>query len=539
MWYARLCEPLRPGAPRRTAVGIACAVLVVAGTTPCAAQAPAGGGRAAPANRPNVLWIMAEDIAPDIGSYGTPLVRTPNLDRLARQGVRYTNAFTTSPICSPSRSALATGMYQTTIGAHNHGTVPRVTLPPGVRPITHLLREAGYYTVNVQPEEPGPTPGAAGHGKTHYNFAADSLFDGRDWSQRRRDQPFFAQLTLFETHKGPGWPLARRQRQLVDPRAVALPPYYPDHPVVRDEVANYLDAIALMDGYVGEIMARLEREGLADNTVVMFFGDNGRALVRGKQWLYEGGIHVPLVVRWPGVLEPGQVDERLVSGIDIPATTLRIAGVRLPPAMQGRPFLGADAVRRDYVVAARDRADIATDRIRSVRTHRWKYIRNYLPMIPYMQINPYMEREYPTWNVLKAMHAAGRLDAVQELFLAERKPMEELYDLAADPHEVRNLAGTPAADSVLRALRATLDRWVVETGDRGARMEDPLDVFRAYYDTLDPGAVRPDRRESAVAAYYGTRGPTRGTAAAGTGASRGARAGGRDSSSTSRRGTRP
>jgi arylsulfatase A-like enzyme len=422
--------------------------------------------------------------------------------------VRYTRAFTTSPICSPSRSALATGMYQTSIGAHQHRTVPRVPLPPGVRPITHLLREAGYYTVNVRPPDAPQNAGAAGNGKTDYNFVADSLFDGSDWRGRAPGQPFFAQLTIFETHRGAGWPLARTQTRLVDPRAVALPPYLPDHPVVRDELANYQDAVHLLDGFVGDVLARLEREGLAGNTVVLFFADNGRPLVRSKQWLYDGGVHVPLLVRWPGVLPAGAVDDRLVSGIDVPATTLRIAGVPLPPAMQGRPFLGPDAVRRPFVVSARDRADVATDRIRSVRTERWKYIRNYFPMIPYMQANPYMEREYPTWELLKALGARGRLDATQRQFLAPRKPVEELYDLQADPHEVRNLAGRPAQDSVLRALRGVLDRWVQETGDRGNELEDPLAVFRSHFNTTDVKEVRPERRASARAVYFGTAGDT-------------------------------
>jgi arylsulfatase A-like enzyme len=508
-----------PGVLGRTARAVAAVACAVLGAPRAVAQAgaPAGEARGGPA-RPNILWIVADDMGPQLGSYGERLARTPNLDRLAREGVRYTHAYTTAPICSPSRSALATGMYQTTIGAHQHRTVPRAPLPPGVRPVTHLLREAGYFTVNVRPPRPGPTPGAAGNGKTDYNFTADSLFDGSDWRERRPGQPFFAQLTIFETHKGAGWPLARRQRELVDPRAVALPPYYPDHPVVRDEVANYLDAVHLLDGFVGDVLARLAREGLAENTLVFFFADNGRPLVRSKQWLYDGGVHVPLVVRWPGVLAPGAVDDRLVSGIDIPATTLRAAGVGLPPGMQGRPFLGPGAVRREYVVTARDRADVATDRIRGVRTARWSYMRNYYPMIPYMQVNPYMEREYPTWTLLARLGAAGRLDDVQRRFLADRKPVEELYDVQADPHEVRNLAGSPAQDSVLRALRAVLDRWVVDTKDRGGEGEDPLAVFRAHFDATDVGAVPAARREGARRVYFGRAAPDAPAAGAAPGA---------------------
>lgn len=461
------------------------------------------------ADRPNILWIIAEDIGPQLGCYGASLVRTPNVDRLAEEGVRYTNVYTTSPVCSPSRSALITGMYQTSIGAHNHRTRDPRPLPPPVRPITDYFREAGYYTVNPHPEEKDKTPGAAGSGKTDLNFLGEEeVFDGRDWNEREPGQPFFAQLTIKESHSGPGWELARQQDDLVDPEQVELPPYYPDHPVVRDEVANYLDAINLMDTYVGEVLQRLEDEGIADNTVVIFFSDNGQGLVRGKQFCYDTGIHVPLIIRGPvGKLTPGTVDDQLISGIDIAATSLQIAGIRPPEHMHGRDVLRPYTEERRYIVSARDRDDICVDRIRCVRTKRFKYIRNFFPMIPYTQLNPYMAREFPTWNTLKDLHASGELNEAQSLFMADRKPVEELYDLAADPHEVNNLIDQEEYASTLVMMREILDDWIETTGDQGAVIEDPLTVFRSYYGSLDPDEARPERRRRAYRAYYGEFGP--------------------------------
>src|SRR4051812_6474855 len=272
-------------------------------------------GRAATADRPNILFILAEDIGPHLSCYGEPLVKTPRLDALAARGVRYTHAFTTAPVCSASRSALMTGMYQTTIGAHNHRTWQwnKQLLPPGVRTICDYFRDAGYYTVNLAPGGSGKAKknlpaapnglkitGPLGNGKTDFNFLSDHpFFDGNDWTQRKDGQPFFAQVTINETHKGDGWPMARQSPDRVtpvDPNKIKLPPYYPDHPIARDEYANYLDAIALMDSYVGDLLARLEREGLAKNTIVVFIGDNGQCQFRSKQFLYDGGIQIPLLI---------------------------------------------------------------------------------------------------------------------------------------------------------------------------------------------------------------------------------------------------
>jgi N-sulfoglucosamine sulfohydrolase len=436
-------------------------------------------------SRPNILWILAEDIGPHLSCYGEPLVKTPNLDRLSSQGARYTHAFTTAPVCSASRSAMATGMYQTSIGAHNHRTFDKKALGAPVRHICEYLREAGYFTVLNAPPKGGKSSlgqgtGAWGAGKTDYNFLVDQPFDGSDWAQRPAGKPFFAQLTIQESHKGIGWPLGRQHTARIDPAKIQLPPYYPDHPVARDEYANYLEAVQLMDRYAGEVLARVDKEGIADNTVVFFSGDNGQCLFRSKQFLYDGGIHVPLLVRWPGKVKAGEVKDKFVEAIDISAAILAAAGLRVPSYMHGRDFLAANAVPRPHIFAARDRCDTATERMRCVRDRQFKYIKNWLPAIPYQQSNPYKEREYPTWNLVKQLKREGKLTPEQALFAADSKPIEELYDLAADPHEVRNLAAEPAQRTRLLAMRKLVDDWVVSTNDHGFRMEDPVLIDQNY-----------------------------------------------------------
>lgn len=454
---------------RRTLLGAASAGMALPGPRP-------------EAGRPNILWILAEDISPQLGCYGEPLIQTPNLDRLAGQGVRFNKAFVTAPVCSSSRSAFATGMYQTAIGAHNHRTIHKKQLPSGVRLVSERLRDAGYFTVlsSGGPNRKRPS-GPLGSGKTDFNFQAAKPFDGWDWNQRGAGQPFFAQLTVQESHKGYGWPLARKEAPRVDQRKIELPPYWPDHPVARDEYANYLEAIQLVDRYVGDVLKRLDDERISDNTLVFFMGDNGSCLFRGKQFLYEGGIRVPLLARWPGKLKPGMVREDLVSSIDMTAATLAAAGLAVPAGMHGQDLFSAQWKPRPHIFAARDRCDIATERMRCVRDSRYKYIRNFLPAIPYMQANPYKEKEYPTWNLVKQLKVEGKLNATQLLFTADAKPVEELYDLDTDPHEVRNLAADSSQAERLSRMRRTLDSWIAEVGDQGAVMEDPVEIYESYF----------------------------------------------------------
>jgi arylsulfatase A-like enzyme len=434
-----------------------------------------GATRAAP-ERPNILWLIAEDFGPHLSSTGTPEVWTPNLDRLAAAGVRYTRCFTTAPVCSPSRSAFMTGMVQTSIGAHNHRTHrdDGVGLPDGVRLLSQWFRDAGYFTANVR--ELPASMGFRGTGKTDWNFAwpVDRPFDSDRWADLKDRGPFFAQINFQETHR------TFKAPRRADPAKVRLPAWTPDHPVAREDWARYLDAASELDRKVGLVLAQLEADGLADSTVVVFFADNGAAHVRSKQFCYDSGLHVPLIVRWPKKFpaprrfRPGTTDDRLIAAIDLAPTMLALAGAPIPPKMQGQVFLGERAAEpRPYVFGARDRCDETVFRLRTVRDARFRYIRNFTPERPFLQPNQYKERSYPVWNLLKELHAAGTLTPAQAALCAPAMPAEELYDLTADPDEVRNLAAAPEHRETLSRLRAALERWIEETGDQGAVLEPP------------------------------------------------------------------
>lgn len=436
--------------------------------------------RAAAAERPNILWLIAEDFGPDLGCYGTQQVFSPNLDRLAAQGVRYTRAYTTAPVCSASRSAFMTGMYQTTIGAHNHRSHrdDGYQLPDGVRVLSAWLHDAGYFTANLQ-KLPAAC-GFRGTGKTDWNFSYPQAFESNDWNDLKTHQPFYAQLNFQETHRKYHAP--RR----ADPAMVEIPPYYPDHPTTRADWAEYLDAASELDRKVGLLLAQLAADGLADDTIVVFFGDHGQSHVRGKQFCYEEGLHIPLVIRWaknfpaPKNYRPGAVDDRLIEAIDLAPTMLAAAGAAIPPKMQGRAFLGEHAAPpRQYAFGARDRCDETVFRLRTVRDGRYRYIRNFTPERPFLQPNAYKQRSYPVWNLLKELDAQGQLTPPQKFLTAPSMPPEELYDLAQDPHEIRNLAGSahPADRAALQRLRAALETWIVESDDQG-RTPEPPEILR-------------------------------------------------------------
>lgn len=432
--------------------------VAAAGRFGSMARASEAGGRM------NVLWLVAEDLCPDLACYGESLVRTPHCDGLAAEGERFTSAFATAPVCSPSRSAFMTAMYQTGIGAHQHRTVEKKPLPEGVKLITDLFRQAGYFTSSCQYGR-----GFGAKGKRDFNFIADRPFDGTDWRQRKEGQPFFSLVQFSETHRN----FKRDPANPVDPEKVALPPYYPDHPLARRDWADYLETIQVLDQKVGAVLERLEEDGLAGNTIVVFFSDHGRPHVRGKQFLYEGGIHVPLIVRFPDGSRAGRTTDDLVSLIDLGPACLKAVGIEPPRDLHGRDFLGKDSPRREYVVAARDRCDETFDRIRCVRTKRFKYIRNFYPHMPYTHLNLYKKRQYPVLTLMEVLHARGDLTPEQARFMACCRPFEELYDLESDPHEVRNLARDGEHKQVLEKLRAVLDKWIGETGDRGEVAEDP------------------------------------------------------------------
>ena len=424
-----------------------------------------GSGR--PAARPNIIWIITEDMSAELGCYGYPLVKTPNLDALAKGGVRYTNTFATGPVCSASRSALITAMYQTSIDAHNHRSHrdDGYTLPEPVKPITDYFRQAGYYTVSG---ELGPD-GVKGPGKTDYNFELkNKLFDATDWSSRKEGQPFFAQMMISCTHRGPIWRGAvQKHEPQIDPDKVKLPAFYPNHPVAREDWATYLESIQLMDSYVGSLLKRVKEEGLAENTVIMFTSDHGRCHVRDKQFLYDGGIKIPFIMHWPKHFKAGTVNTDLVSAIDISATALHMAGIKLPAYIEGRNIVGSGLQKRNHIIAARDRMDETVDKMRCVRTKEFKYIKNYLPNLPYMQANNYKEKQYPVWNLLKELKAQGKLTPAQALFCAPGKPAEELYDIQKDPDELVNLALLPRYAKTMVNMRGLLNNWIARTGDKG------------------------------------------------------------------------
>lgn len=431
------------------------------------------------ADRPNILWILAEDLGPQIGCYGYPMVETPNIDRLASEGVRYEHAHTTAPVCSASRSAFNVGLYQTSTGTHNHRSHRKdgYRLPSGAKLISHRLQEAGYFTANVKGEV---APGVRGMAKTDFNFNVENPFMGDHWNQRRKGQPFYAQVNFQATHKGPAFVEARKLPKLIDPAKVELPPYWPDHPVVRDEFANYLDCVNLLDRQVGGLIEALKRDGIYENTLVFFMGDNGRCLIRGKQWCYDAGTHVPMIARMPGTVKAGTVVSSPVLSLDMTATTLAAAGVALPAPFHGRPLWGAGAKPREFVVTARDRCDMTVDRIRCVRDANFAYIRNFMPERPYTQFNRYIQTQYPTLGAMKELHAAGRLKGPELLFMAGRKPDVEFYDMKSDPHEIRNLAGEISQQARIKRYEGILDAWMKETADKGRIAEPP----EAYADQM-------------------------------------------------------
>lgn len=459
----------------------------------------ARGGAAS--DQPNIFWIIGDDLGCELSCYGDRTARTPNMDRLASEGVRFTQFHTTAPVCSASRSAFNVGLYQTTTGTQNHRSHRRdgYTLPRGARLITDRLREQGYFTCNVRQI----AGGVSGDGKTDFNFNVEKPFDGTHWTQRKPGQPVYAQINFEAPHKGRMWVEARKQATLVDPAKVELPPYYPDHPVVRNEVANYYDTVRLLDRQVGVLPDALAKDNLLDNSVIFLFGDNGRCLLRGKQWLYDYGTRVPLIVRWRGVVSAGAVRSDPAISLDMTATTLAAAGIPMPEWFHGRPLFGAGAQAREFVVTARDRCDETIDRIRAVRDRRYKYVCNFMPERPYTQPNAYIEGSYPTQRVLKELHAAGKLNPVQDLWLAQSKPPVEFYDTESDPFEIRNLANSRQHAERIAKFSERLDTWIKNTGDKGGipepKEEHSISFTRwtsSRYPRVSAAAEAPERGRS-------------------------------------------
>lgn len=407
--------------------------------------------------KPNIIWLMAEDMSTDLECYGMAAVKTPNLNKMADEGIRFDNCFVTNPICSPSRSAMMVGAHQVKINAHHHRSNRDVPLDENFKPFTYWLREAGYTTILGH-------HGVMGKGrKTDMNFKAENigpwdgktkfgLFDKYDTFEKK-DQPFFAQIQLVASHRGDWWDTVREEsKHPVNPDEVVLPAYMADDPVIRLDWAKYLDQIEYLDNEVGMIFKELEEKGMADNTVVIFIGDNGRCNVRGKGYLQDPGLRIPLIVYYPKELKGAQVRKDVVSATDITASILDFAGVDIPDYMTGKPIFKSD-FKRDYVYGARDLWDEIEEKSRAVTSGKWAYIRNDKPEVPYDAHQAYLEFYRPAVHIMRRLYAEGKLDENQKPFFEPTKPKEELYDLEKDPQELHNLASNPAYSEILNQLR--------------------------------------------------------------------------------------
>ena len=439
-------------------------------------------------------------MSPRVGAFGDPVARTPNIDRLAEDGRRYTNVFTTAGVCSPSRAAIITGMHQSSFGAQHMRTLsgapyaPRPTpysvVPPHyVKTFTEYLRAAGYYTTNNYKED--------------YQFetpvtAWDESSRQAHWRNRPDpDQPFFSVFNLMTTHESRIWP-DPSEELVTDPTAVPVPPYYPDTPVVRNDIARHYDNIADMDQEVDEILRQLEEDGLADNTIVFWWTDHGDGLPRMKRWVYDSGLHVPMIIRAPEYLEPGSTDSRLISFIDLAPTVLSLAGIDPPAYIQGRAFLGPYGTSpHSYIFAARDRFDEQYDMVRAVRDMEYKYIRNYYPEKPYVLWMAYANG-MPTMQEMFRLHAEGELDGPETLWFREKRPVHELYDINVDPHEINNLAYDPDYRTVRERMEVALDDWMTDIGDMGHVSE--LAMVEYWW----PGGVQPETEAPAMFARAST-----------------------------------
>ena len=435
-------------------------------------------------DRPNVLWIYLEDVSGWFSCYGETLIETPNIDALAAAGTKFTRFYTPAGVCSATRSAIVTGMMQTSIGAHNHrscrpafrgqpmGEYDKNILPDSVVPLPIRFRNAGYWTFNEG-------------GKDDYNFEfkMDEFYDfvprkrgwgpaalvaGECWRGRKDGQPFFGQVQLG------GGKLGKRAPKVIDRAKVPVPPYYPDVAEVREEIAHHYDCLLKTDEQVGQVIAALKRDGLYDNTVIFLFSDHGMKLHRHKQFLYEGGIHMPLIVVGDGV-EAGKVRDDLVSGIDVSAASLAAAGLEVPGSMEGKHFLSTDHEPREFVVAARDRCDYTIEKIRAVVTPRFKYMRNYLTDRSYMQ--PTYKDPWPVSKRFRQLMGDGQMNETQQIFFSEDRVPEELYDLENDPHEIHNLAADPRFRKELERHRTLLAQWIKETGDQGQQPESDIGLL--------------------------------------------------------------
>ncbi len=445
------------------------------------------------ANPPNILCLVCEDISPYLGCYGDPVALTPNLDRLAREGIRFTRMYSVSGVCAPNRNALITGMYPSSIGGNNMRTGNRrhvenvpdslqvtpyeCTPPPYVKCYTEYLRAAGYYCTNNDKED--------------YQFRAPrSAWDESSryahWRNRPEGVPFFSIFNFIRSHESQVWTW-EQEPWITHPDSVEVPPYYPDTPLVRRDIARMHSNNTIMDREVGEILDQLEEDGLLDETVIIFYSDHGGPLPRGKREILESGTLVPFIVRMPGGEGAGPVVDELCSFVDIPATILSLAGVKVPEYMHGQAFLGPQRnAPRQYIFGARDRMDEWFDCRRRVRDERFRYIRNYRPDLgAYLVIS--FRNQMNTMQDLLAMRDAGTLDEAKRYWFRQVKEPEELYDVEQDPFELHNLAADPGYMQELQKLSGVMDQWLLDIEDKGVIYRSERDLMYSMW----PGGRQP------------------------------------------------
>ncbi|MFT6864663.1 MAG: arylsulfatase A-like enzyme [Akkermansiaceae bacterium] len=449
------------------------------------------------AGKPNILWIFCEDLSPWMESYGFPVNagKTPTLDKLSSNGVRFSRCYVPAPVCSACRSAVITGVYQTTTGTHQHRSSrspeAAIHLPEGIKTLPQIFVEHGYATFNK--------------GKDDYNFiyhrtehytvgnpkpAPDQKkgFYGKkgkaDWTAVPEGKPWFGQIQL-----GGGKTNTKKLKDKVDPATMKVPPYFPDEEIFRKEWAHHYDTVRVTDGHVEQIMERLKTDGLLENTIVFFFSDHGNNhSLRHKQFCYEGGVHVPLIISGPGIPKNG-VRKELVSALDISATTLALAGIELPDYLHGQDLFDENYKQRDHIISARDRCDYTIDRIRTVRTEKFRYLRNFLTDRILLQAQ-YRDGQAQTKR-LRELHAKGELGKIPEWAFFGKRPEEELYDMEKDTHQVNNLANDPKYAEELKRHRNLLTTWIEDTGDKGEQPEAEQNL-RAIYKRWDEKCVNPE-----------------------------------------------
>lgn len=452
----------------------------------------------------NIVWISCEDMGPILGAYGNDIIKTPNLDKLASEGVMYTNAYSTVGVCAPSRFSIITGMYSARLGAHNMrsgdfhnyktpeqvsyrqniGVIDKagvnipeyeVVPPEYVKPFTEILRKEGYYCAN--------------NFKCDYQFNApftawDEVSSSVSFRDAPKDKPFFYVWNTLITHESRIWERSN-EPLTVDPDEVIIPDYFPDIPEVRMDIARKYSNIEAMDKQVGELISQLESDGLLEKTIIMFWSDHGGNLLRQKRAVGNSGLHVPLIVRYPGKLKAGTVENRIVSLMDLGPTVLSLLGIKPPDFYDGIPFAGKfDGPNRKYAFGTADRFDESTDMQRSVIDGRYVYIKNFMPNLPLIYRNKYRERITMNAKLIE-MDYNNELKGDASYIFMKSKPNEEFYDLKYDPYEVNNLILDSKYSDLIDEFRSALVIFQEEINDQGFIPENQL-VQSFWPDFIQP-----------------------------------------------------